>query len=99
MNKMKNPAGFQPKVAPAPVLTEEQKKAKIMQFLQQKREGFAINILCNLCHAADLKVVATMDNTKLTIDTDGLVDKAVAMADKLIEKLYPLPEEADKANE
>ena len=96
---MKNPAGFQPKVAPAPVLTEEQKKAKIMQFLQQKREGFAINILCNLCHVADLKVVATMDKTKLTIDTDGLVDKAVEMADKLIEKLYPLPEEADKANE
>ena len=95
---MKNPAGFQPKVAPAPVLTEEQKKAKIMQFLQQKREGFAINILCNLCHAADHKVVATMDSTKLTIDTDGLVDKAVEMADKLIEKLYPLPEEADKSN-
>ena len=97
---MKNPAGFQPKVAPAQrPLTEDEKKAKIMQFLQQKREGFAINILCNLCQAADLKVVATMDNTKLTIDTDGLVDKAVEMADKLIEKLYPLPEEADKANE
>ena len=99
MNKMKNPAGFQPKVAPAPVLTEEQKKAKIMQFLQQKREGFAINILCNLCQAASPKVVATMDSTKLTLDTTGLVDKAVEMADKLIEKLYPLPEETDKANE
>lgn len=99
MNKTKNPAGFQPRVAPAQPLTEEQKKMKIAKFLQQKREGFAINILCNLCHAADLKVVATMDKTKLTIDTDGLVDKAVEMADKLIEKLYPLPEETDKANE
>ena len=84
---MKNPAGFQPKVAPAPVLTEEQKKAKIMQFLQQKREGFAINILCNLCQRHD----------KINPDIDA-VDLAVAMADKLIEKLYPLPEEADKTN-
>ena len=86
---MKNPAGFQPKVAPAPVLTEEQKKAKIMQFLQQKREGFAINILCNLCHNIDQVQVADQD----------VVDIAVKMADKLIEKLYPLPEETDKSNE
>ena len=101
MNKMKNPAGFQPKVAPAPVLTEEQKKAKIMQFLQQKREGFAINILCNLCagvSSARAVVKADLHSTTIGIDTTGLVDDAVKMADQLIEKLYPLPEE-DKANE
>ena len=69
---------------------------KIAQFLQQKRETFAINILCNLCQAATQKVVATMDSAKLTLDTTGLVDRAVEMADALIEKLYPLPEEESK---
>ena len=87
-----------PQAAQRP-LTEEEKKVKIAQFLQQKREGFAINILCNLCQAANLKVVAKMDITKLTVDTDGLVDRAVEMADKLIEKLYPLPEETEKITE
>ena len=79
-------------------LSEEEKKAKIMQFLQQKREGFAINILCNLCQAASPKVVATMDSTKLTLDTTGLVDQAVKMADALFEKLYPMPEEEKPAD-
>lgn len=93
MSKSMKPAGFQPRVAPATPLTDEEKKMKIAQFLQQKREGFAINILCSLCKSADPRIVATMDSTKLTLDTTGLVDKAVAMADKLMEKLYPLPEE------
>lgn len=93
MNKMKNPAGFQPKVAPAPVLTEEQKKAKIMQFLQQKRETIAVNVLCNLVHGA----ITNKDATNFQVE--NLVEVAVNVADKLIEKLYPLPEETDKSNE
>ena len=81
MNKTKNSAGFQPRVAPAQPLTEEQKKMKIAQFLQQKREIFAINILVGLCHNAK------------GLRAEDLINTAVDMADKLIEKLYPLPEE------
>ena len=81
--------------APAP-LTEEEKKVKIMQFLQQKRETFAVNILCQLCagvSSARALVKADMHCTTIGIDTTGLVDDAVKMADQLIEKLYPLPAE------
>lgn len=88
MNKAKNPAGFQPRVAPAQPLTEEQKKMKIAQFLQQKRETIAVNVLCNLVHGAIMR--------KKEIPTEHLVkmaDVAVMMADEMIEKLYPLPEE------
>ena len=69
-------------------LTEEEKKIKIMQFLQQKREQFSITILNGLCH--NLK-----DNTPVEIDKD-VVDIAVGMADKLLEKLYPIKEEESK---
>lgn len=81
-------------------LTEEEKRVKVMQFLQQKRETFAINILCQLCagvSSARAVVKADLHSTTIGIDTTGLVDDAVKMADQLIEKLYPLPEE-DKAN-
>ena len=69
-------------------LTEEEKKIKIMQFLQQKREQFSITILNGLCH--NLK-----DNTPVEIDKD-VVDIAVGMADKLLEKLYPIKQEESK---
>lgn len=84
------------KFTPRPIakpLTEEEKRQQIAQVLMQKREQFAINILCNLCQTASPKVVATMDSTKLTVDTTGLVDKAVEMADHLLEKLYPIKED------
>lgn len=73
-----------PQAKPMP-LTEEERKNKILQFLAQKREAFAINILNGLCH--NLK-----DNTPVEMDMD-VVDLAVKMADKLMEKLYPMPEE------
>lgn len=69
-------------------LTDEEKKARIMQFLQQKREQFSLTILNGLCH--NLK-----DNTPVEIDKD-VVDIAVGMADKLLEKLYPIKEEESK---
>lgn len=69
-------------------LTDEEKKARIMQFLQQKREQFSITILNGLCH--NLK-----NNTPVEIDKD-VVDIAVGMADKLLEKLYPIKEEESK---
>lgn len=93
MNKTQKPAGFKPMVAPAQrPLTEEEKKMKIAQFLQQKRETIAVNVLCNLVHGA-------ITNRNVTnMDCKSLVDLSVEMADRLIEKLYPLPEEADKSN-
>lgn len=76
-----------PQVAPARPLTEEEKKAKIMQFLQQKRESFALNILCNLIRGA-------ASNAELSEEGgEGLVKLSVKMADNLIGELYPLPEE------
>lgn len=57
----------------------EQNKQKILQFLQQKRDQFSISILCHLCHNPFLS-------------KKRLVKKSVALADALIEKLYPIPE-------
>lgn len=93
MNKPNKPANLHPVGAAAQrPLTEEEKKVKIMQFLQQKRENIAVNVLCNLVHGA-------ITNRNVTnMDCKSLVDLSVEMADRLIEKLYPLPEEADKTN-
>lgn len=72
-------------------MTEEEKRVKVMQFLQQKRETISVNLLCNLVHGA-------ITNRNVTnMDCKGLVDLSVEMADALIEKLYHLSEE-DKAN-
>lgn len=70
---------------PIPVqrpLTDEEKQARIMQFLQQKREQFSINILCSLLH------------NNPGIHPDDVITKAVDLADKLMEKLYPIKEES-----
>lgn len=58
----------------------EQKKQQILQFLSQKREQFSISILAHLCHNPFLS-------------KKRLVEKSVAIADALMEKLYPLEEE------
>ena len=65
-------------------LTEEEKKQRVIQFMQQRREAFAINILQGLC--TNMGVVATNAHAK------AMVDLSVEMADALFEKLYPLPE-------
>lgn len=72
-------------------MSDEEKKTRIMQFLQQKREQFAINILCNLCR--------TLDKDASSAHAEAMVDLSVDMADKLMDKLYPLPEDADKTAE
>ena len=83
MNNSKKPA-----VATAQrPLTEEEAKIKVIQFFQQKREQFAINILCHLAEGNADEEVAF------------LVDKAVALADAMIEKLYPMPEEETETEE
>ena len=84
-------------VTPQRPLTEEEKQAKIMQFLQQKREQFSINILCSLCQgvsSARSIVKADLHSTTIAIDTNGIVADAVKMADELMEKLYPIKEES-----
>lgn len=69
-------------------LTEEAKKAKVAQFFMQKRETFSLNILCHLCD-------------KLSVNTPeqrtAIINISVEMADQLLEKLYPLPEDTTKS--
>lgn len=83
-------------------LTDEEKQARIIQFLQQKREQFSINILCSLCQgvsSARAIVKADLHSTTIAIDTNGIVADAVKMADELLEKLYPINDEVHKAAE
>lgn len=66
------------KLKPIKPLTEEEKKARIMQFLQQRRESFSINILCSL-----------LQNNP-GVHPEDVVIKAVDLTDRLLEKLYPI---------
>lgn len=67
-------------------LTEEEKRQQIAQVLMQKREQFAINILCNMVQGWNC--VSSDHETAL-----DLVDTSVKMADALMEKLYPIKED------
>lgn len=64
-------------------LTDEEKQARVMQFLAQKRETFALAILQGICSNPE-------------IHAKNPVDEAVEMADALMEKLYPIKEEESK---
>ena len=72
-----------PIALPRPQLTDEQRKANAIQFLAQRREQFAVNILCNLCQGSH---ISGKD------DAHFLVSAAVEMADYLISQLYPVQE-------
>lgn len=67
-------------------MTDEEKQARIMQFLAQKREAFAINILNGLC--------ANLDKDATNTHAKNLVALSVEMADDLIGRLYPIKEES-----
>ena len=69
-------------VTPQRPLTEQEKQARIMQFLQQRRESFSINILCSL-----------LQNNP-GVHPEDVVIKSVDLADNLIKKLYPMEEES-----
>ena len=69
-------------VTPQRPMTDEEKHARIMQFLQQRRESFSINILCSL-----------LQNNP-GVHTEDVVIKSVDLADNLIKKLYPMEEES-----
>ena len=85
MNKSQNHQVIRPIGKP---LTEEEKKRMVIKELMDKRERFALNILHGLCQNPDSQ---TNDN--------DLIDRAVSMADKLLEKLYPINDEVHKAAE
>lgn len=65
-------------------LTEEEKKNMIIKELMDKRERFALNILHGLCSNPEV--------FKQEVSQDYIVETSVSMADKLLEKLYPLEE-------
>lgn len=69
-------------VTPQRLMTDEEKQARIMQFLQQRRESFSINILCSL-----------LQNNP-GVHPEDVVIKSVDLADNLIKKLYPMEEES-----
>lgn len=77
-----------PHVRPERTMTPEEQKSKIMQFLAQKREQFSISILCNMVQGAITQDGLQRGNCK------ALVETSVEMADLLMEKLYPMPNES-----
>lgn len=70
-------------VTPQRPLTDEEKQARVMQFLAQKRETFALAILQGICSNPE-------------IHAKNPVEEAVEIADHLMEKLYPIKEEESK---
>lgn len=70
------------KQVPPRTLSEQEKQARIMQFLTQKRETFALAILHGICSNPE-------------IHAKNPVEEAVEMADHLLEKLYPMPKEEE----
>lgn len=79
------------KLPTAQPLTEEQKKAQVLQYLAQKREQYASNILYNLC--------SSIPKDFSNHDCETLVDVSVEMADRLMEKLYPIPKDDGKGED
>lgn len=68
-------------------LTAEERKEQLLRFLFQKRESFAQGILFNMIQGHPL-----LD----TEESKKIVANAVAMADCLIETLYPQPEQKEE---
>lgn len=85
-------------VTPERQLTDEEKKMQVMKILATKREQYAVTILNGLCsnpEAVSMEVVVSGDGQQHTEinNGDALVDRAVKMADYLIEKLFPMKKE------
>ena len=88
-------------VTPQRPLSLDERKQRIMQFLQQKREQFTLTILNGLCSnpkTLEERVVVSSgggQHTEIT-NAEKVVNLAVDMADKAMEKLYPIKEEESK---
>lgn len=87
MNKSMKPSAAEKKIQP---LTPEQKKEQIVRFISQKREYFASGIAFNLAQGIGYNY---KDMTN--IEAKAFARTAVALADALLEELYPLPSDAD----
>ena len=74
-------------VTPQRPLSLDERKQRIMQILAQKRESFSISILCSL-----------LQNNP-GVKNEDVIIKAVSLADGLMEKLYPMPEEGKPKEE
>ena len=82
-NKPRNPIP----VAVPKHTTEEEEMMKRLAYFAQRREGIAVNILCSL-------IQGTLANNECSkADCLLVTDLSVEMADKLLERLYPKPEE------
>lgn len=62
--------------------TEEEKRERVMRFLMQKREQYTISILQG--------IVANPEVFNYGMTFEGVINHAVSLADKLLEKIYPL---------
>lgn len=60
--------------------SEDGKFNQALKFFAQRRETFSINILCSLLR-------------NNPVDKKDVVDEAVFLADKLMEKLYPIKDD------
>ena len=63
----------------------EEEQMKRLVYFAQRREGIATNILCSLTHGRE--------PGRSEDDLMEYVDFSVEMADRLLEKLYPKPED------
>lgn len=77
-------------VSPQRPMTEEEKQMRIMQFLQQKREQFAVSILCNMIQGEIDNLISNSNAPS------AIVKMSIKMADQLLEMLYPIKEEESK---
>lgn len=68
-------------------LTPEERQEQAARMYMQKRESIATGVLFNLCRNPH-----TTDDTNL----EALVEAAIIMADKMIEKLYFTPSEKEE---
>ena len=63
-------------------MTEEERKEQMTRAFLQKRASLAEGILFNLCQGKNITETTT------NIECIQMVDAAISMADKMIEKLY-----------
>ena len=75
------------KVVPPATPTKDELEMKRLAYFAQRREGIAVNILTSLCRGNGFAYPKDQDNF------GQLVDLSVEMTDRLLEKLYPKPED------
>ena len=72
--------------------TKEEQEMQIARFFANKREQFAINILANIVKGNAFAYPKDQDKDSFL----GVVDLSVEMADRLVQKLYPVVKEDKK---